>query len=333
MFERKHLKKYITAMGKGVNWLKAHQNEDGAIEPIGQGLGAYQKTGWAFIRTGKVEEANKLFSWIKKNRFTSEGDFANRTPGYVDELYPYPNSWLISAAHQIGRFDISYPAMKFILTLQNPEIGGFYRVEGGPTTGGEMDVLCTSACGISALYLGEISAAENVFNFLNKVWQEQPRPAEIFYCVYDSEEGLVTNLQEANKTLGPIYYGIKRDEGGQNYYNLGIAASFLIRFYLSTGDKNALKLAKKFINYGLDCTGIYESPRACKFGWGTALLYKVTQEEKFKEAAVRVWDFITELQKRDGHWESPVEAEKSYVSMDWTSEFVYELSEVILGLT
>lgn len=326
---------FSKSIQKGLNWLSKRQNNNGSFDPVGQGLGAYQKTALAFIRNGKNEAGNKLLSWIKQNRFNSDGDFSHRTSGYVDDLYPYPNSWLILASQALGRFDISYPGISFLISLQDPNLGGFYLKPSGK----EMDILCSSACGIALLFLGKLDKASKVYNFLETIWSEQPEPEKQFYVVYDSKDGLITDMERINPELGAIYYKIdphkKSDVIGknQNHFNLGIAAAFLVKYYLSTGDKGALELAKRYVNYGLDCEGIYSSVRACKFGWGSALLYQITGKEKFKEAAVNVWKFIASIQKEDGRWEYPKESDKTYITMDWTSEFVFELSELIIALT
>ena len=92
------------ARDRGAGYLVQHQRADGAIgDPEKEGLGPFYKAIWAFAATGRVEEGNRLASWVGKNLLTEEGDFAGEDVSrcVFDNSYAYPNAWMIVGAHKL----------------------------------------------------------------------------------------------------------------------------------------------------------------------------------------------------------------------------------------
>src|SRR4051812_35387976 len=110
----------------GVEYVLKHQRADGAIgNPEKDGLGPYYKALWALASAGRIEEGNRLASWVIKEVLTEDGDFAGEMRGKLfDYSYAYPNAWMIVGAHKLGRFDISRRGMEFLMLLHH-ETGGF----------------------------------------------------------------------------------------------------------------------------------------------------------------------------------------------------------------
>jgi hypothetical protein len=80
-------------------------------------------------------------------------------------------------------------------------------------------------------------------------------------------------------------------------------------------------------------------PSKCKVGWGAAVLYRVTREEKYKSLAEKVADrTFCGAQLADGGWpgmQFPVSDDFTSVEIspdEISAEYTYELMEIAGGL-
>jgi len=314
---------------RGVNHLLAQQRADGAIgEPEKDGLGPYYKTLWALTCAGRVAEANRLASWIAHEVLTEEGDFAGPMRGKLfDRSYAYPNAWMIVGAHKLGRYDISRRGMEFLLLLHH-ESGGF-RVE-RDNEDAVQDVLNTAQAGNACLASGHMAEAKSVGRFLRTVYEAQPDPAHELFFVYKPGQGLRTSFPEERQKM----HSIRSDTPRQAYFNMGIAAAFLARLALATGDASWAVLGRDYLQLAFNVLDeMYETAQVGKVGWGAALVYQTTGDEKMRHLAVRVGEAMVAQQTDTGGWDNTGGYVNDAIRTEVTAEFVVLLDEMIAGLS
>ena len=318
------LNKYKTAADKGLKWVLGMQKEDGSIRSAEDGMG-YYKVPYLFNLAGRAPELHSLLSWIRDNYFTKEGDFNGEYPrDYYDFVYTYPNAWLICGSHRGGEFDLSQKGMDFLITQQD-DAGGFYSHKDGKD-GKQQDLMCTGMGGVAALYTGRIEIGKKVAELLSVIYEQQPAPEEAFYFVYKPEVGLVTDFPEDEAGLHVVYLA---KDLPQWYFLPGLISGFLTLLYKSSNEEKYLSLAKKYLDFAFRCSDYqFNYGQVCKVGWGSAMLYSVTHDEKYRKMALRVADYFVNTQKNDGSWGSITERPKFKI-VDGTAEFTVWLYEIV----
>lgn len=341
------MNKYQEAIQKGAAWLAKHQNDDGSISPLELGIGSYYKMPMAFNAAGKSKRAGQLLSWVRAKIIDETGDFSGPySRGIYDGVYPYPNAWLTVAAHINGFFDISIPAVNFLIGIQSPA-GGFYNnkqtitealvekkaksayqtLNNAETT---LDIMCTAMSGLACLYTGKMDAAFKTASLLEKMYLTQPNLDGGFYFHYKPEQGLYCDF----KPQEALAYYIDFQAPKQFYFELGIAAVFLIRFAQFSGQQKYSKLAEDYlllIEKAADDK--YTTPQSGKIGWAASYLYNITGQEKYQKMVLAVADYLVAAQDQSGCWYNVSEKEDLQVTtMDVTAEFVVLLNEMLLAL-
>jgi hypothetical protein len=317
------------ARERGVAYLLKHQRADGAIgNPENEGLAPYYKAVWALAAAGRTEEANRLVSWITANVQDEAGDFSGDLRGSGHNYsYPYPNGWIICGAQKLGRFDLTHDGMDFLLTLQNNEEGGF-RMQRDKADS-PMDLLCSSQAGNACLFTGHLAEAKNVGRFLRSVWDAQPHPDRELFFVYKPGQGLRTDFPEDRQRL----HSIRVDKRRQMYFNMGIAAAFLARLTMATGDHEWADLGKKYLEIGFNVHDeMYETAQVGKVGWGSALIYGVTGDRRYLDLATRVGEALIAQQTDTGGWDNTGGYVSDVIRTEVTCEFIVLLDEMIGGI-
>jgi hypothetical protein len=313
---------------RGADYLVSQQRVDGAIgEPEAAGLGPYYKALWAFAAAGRPAEGNRLASWIASRVLTDEGDYAGPLRGKgFDFSYAYPNAWITIGAQKLGRYDITHRAMDFLLTLQH-ETGGF-RVQ-RDNAESVQDLLNSAQAGNACLITGHVAAAKGVGRFLRTVWEAQPHPHKELFFVYKPGQGLRTDFPEERQRM----HSIRVDTRRQQYFNMGIAAAFLARLTMATGDPEWATLGKHYLSIGFQVLDeMYETAQVGKVGWGAALIYSVTGDHKYLELAERVGEALIEQQTESGGWDNTGGYVDDAVRAEVTGEFIVLLDEMIAGI-
>lgn len=328
---------YKKTKEKGVKWLLAQRNEDGSFVPAQEGM-HYFRVPWALAVSGRTAEAASLVEWIRKNMWT-DGDFTGKYPRphgkWGGAFYIYINANIILGAHLLRQFDISIPAMEFLIkNYHDNENGGFFNNIENTGADGEKEICHSSQGGISALMTGHIETARKVAHFLKKVYDAQLELPDRLYIYYSTKKGLITDFN--NTPEERRNYVIEAQEPRQMYFAPGIAAAFLVRLYMVTKNIEYLELAKKYQKFAMGCTERqFEVPQVCKTGWGSALLYQVTKEEKYKEWTIRVGDYYVASQFEDGHWENiePHKEPQIEINVRVTAEFIVHVDNIIGALS
>ncbi len=324
-----NLEQILEARRNGINWVLRHRNPDGSIGPYKEGI-FYYRIPWALAVTGYDREASMLLEWIRNNMFTTEGDFAGKysRENYVN-YYSYPNANIIYGSHILRQFDISYKGMRFLLNLQDKDSGGFFnrKDEMGPS--GEEDLWCTSQAGLTCLITGYLKEATSVASFMETLYELQPDIKHRLYFVYSPNNGLVTDFSKDNATR----YCVDVNKPKQWYFEPGIAAAFLCRMHMATGEPSYLNLAKKYIEFAMRCTQMFSVPQVCKVGWGSALLYQITKDTTFYDLAMKVAQYYIDHQYPEGYWMN-IEPYRAFPNViEITAEFVVHLDTILCAVS
>ena len=322
--------RFAEAKERGAAYLAGRQQDDGVIGDPAKGLGSYYKAPWALAAAGRAAEGASLVAWIRRHMLSPEGDLRGdfeRGEGFA-HFYPYPNAWVICAAQKLGQFDVARRGIDFLATLQHAGTGGFRSQLDKPE--GVQDIMSTSQAGMAALYTGRLDLAEGVARFLRRVSDEQPDPERALYFIYKPDGGLKTDFPEERARL----YAVRAGQPRERFYMIGIAAAFLTKYGLATGESDAFDLAARYLDFALRCSdAMYETAQVGKVGWGAALLAGATGEERYRALAVRAGEALLAQQNDGGSWDNTGGFTTQAVRDEITAEFVAELDEMILGLS
>ncbi|MCX6030530.1 MAG: glycoside hydrolase family 88 protein [Chloroflexi bacterium] len=326
---------YQAAIGRGVAWLLEEQRSDGSFSAPDEGVDSFYKIPYAFGVTGQAPAAQRLLDWVACHCFTAEGDLrspARKSQGdFHREFYTYANSWLVIGCQRLGRFDLAYRGLGFILRFQDPRTGGFFAEPDFLAAGrGRQDIVCASQGGLACLYLGQLEAARRAGEFLLELIGLQPEPERRLYATLDPAEGLVTRYPE-DKALRHV---VDAASPTQWYFYPGIAMGFLGQLYRATGERHYLEAAARYFAFTTRCQGdVYQTPPSGKIGWGASVLYAITGEPHYRQAAEEVGDYLVGSQQPGGWWQSPTsDPALRYIWHDFTAEFVVWLSEIVQNL-
>src|SRR5215471_5841267 len=113
-------KKCLETARRGVDWLLSQQSPDGSWKALERApVDAYYKAAWAFNITGETPAAERVLNYAKNNLLQPDGDLLPRNDSwYINVHYQYANAWVVIGAQKQGRYEVSMPALKFLLTQQ-----------------------------------------------------------------------------------------------------------------------------------------------------------------------------------------------------------------------
>ena len=320
------MNRFRQARDRGGRYLLNQVGEDGGFGDPELGVTEYYKVPAALLVCGFSSAANSLLGWIRRHGFLANGDFGPRPASALNSYYyTYHNAWVIKAAHRLGAFDLAQRGMDFLHEFHDPAGGGFYShpTERNPET--EQDLWVVSGCGWCAIYTGRLDLAKGVGWWMRRTMDDQPNYPEELWTVYSRSRGLITEVIDGDD----FRYVLTGDESrDQSFYHPGIAAGFLCRLYMATGEGEWLELAREYMRF-CDYVGDYHFQllRAGKVGWAAAMLHSLTREEKYRDMAIRVGDNLVDSQLDSGAWEWPVSG-RNLPHNDITAEMVVWLDEI-----
>jgi len=146
---------------------------------------------------------------------------------------------------------------------------------------------------------------------------------------YKPGKGLRTEFPEDRQRL----FSIRDDKRRQMYFNMGIAAAFLSRLAMATGDPDWIELGKRYLSIGFNVLDeMYETAQVGKVGWGSALIYGVSGDEKYLRLAERVGEAMIAQQTDTGGWDNTGGYVNDAIRIEVTCEFIVLLDEMIGGI-
>lgn len=298
-------KKCLETATRGVNWLLSQQNPDGSWKALDKApIDAYYKAAWAFNITGQTTAAERVISYVKHNLLQPDGDLLPRNdPWYVSVHYQYANAWVITGSQKQGRYDVSVPALKFLLTQQDPSHGGFYSLKGSATDRKRSDTMSSGISGIALLATGQLDAARRLADHFKWMADMQPEPQSKFYLTVDPNGRLVTEFP-SDEAFWRVVDTKRRD---QCWYAVGLPFTFTMLLHQATGDKRYADTSKWYFDFQSRCVNPWDGGSSGKAGWGCSVLYRITGEERYRDIALQVAKNQMNSQLPDGSfaWKVP----------------------------
>ncbi|MCL0099957.1 hypothetical protein M1O55_03715 [Dehalococcoidia bacterium] len=319
------MSRFKDARDRGCQHLLSQLHEDGSFGSPELGATEYYKVPAAFQVCGENNAANQLLNWVRRKGKLPDGDFVPRPPNAeFDYWYVYYNTWIVIGAQRLGQFDIAEEGMEFIMGFWDPESGGFYSSYDEREADTKEDLWVVSGCGQAALYTGRIDVARGVGRWMKRLMDDQPNYPSQLYSVYSLSDGLITE----SDTADDIRYVMSNDaERDQFFFHPGIAGGFLARLYQATDEEEWLDLARIYMRFAEGANDyLFKLLRAGKVGWAASVLYTLTDEDIYREMAIRIGDNIIEAQSEHGHWSDDTETDVA--SNDATAEMVVWLDEI-----
>ena len=299
---------------KAVRYQLEYQLPDGGYIWDGYATDAYHKQAYSWSMAGYVEEAHKLLTWVKDNTMLPDGELET----YNGDIYKY--AWFFQGAHRLGRFDLSYPVMSFLLSCQAP-CGGL------PILAGANALRSLSTCwtGVGAIYFGRLDVAQKAAEWAISVLHQQPEEDKFYFQT--------TRYGELITGDDPGAECIDTGQPKQAYWEVGLPLQLMCRLYQATGIKKYLGFAKQFFEFKLRChEDRFSYVGSGKSSLGAALYYLLTGDERAKEAAITFADFLVETQYPEGGWRDETEPDTILIYIDHAAEFNVWLQEISAAL-
>lgn len=288
----------------GVAWMLSRIEADG--EPAGgTERNGYYRVPLALALVGERERASAVLSWIERNGLTDDGDLV---PGaaqgvFTDRWSSYPLALIASGAWHLEREDTALAIMRTLRSFQDPETGGAYAERPELRTTSRQDLFPTAQLGMTALTTGQRDVADRAFRWVARLYEAQPEFSQRLYTGWH-EDGLVTDIDPS------LEFELVTDfeKPRQAFYNPGIAAAFLARYFMQTGTTKARDLGRDFLRLSAEGTESQfdhtESRQICKFGWGASLMLLADPGGDHLRHVLRMAEWFVESQLDDGRWQN-----------------------------
>jgi hypothetical protein len=334
----KAIEKARAARERGLSWITSRIDRSG--KPQCDPAFAYRLP-WTLAVSGQRETAAAVLSWTSREVLTADGDMASgslRTK-FTQMAASYPLAILAIGAWHLDRYDLANKIMDSLVGYQNRSSGGAYS-QTPEARGSEPleDLYPTAQLGLAGLCTGRASVAAGAYRWITNLWAAQPElPGRLFTEMRRGK--LVTDA--GSEVMDRFYMVTDLGAPRQAFYNPGITAAFLGRYYLATGDEEALAAAKRFLSLsaqgGPAQFNYHESRQICKFGWGSAVLTEADPGNAIYESyTLRMTQWFVESQESDGRWHNssfldPVPTDDGDMAV--TAEFILHLSTILTALS
>lgn len=318
---------YQHSADRALNWLSSRLQADGSYNAASRDLACYYKAPYLFYLSGRLEEAHRILSYIKKTFGRANQDFtttptAKSENDAFNEYWAYPNAWIALTAQKMGRFDIAYPAYQYLQGFYHPGCGGFTTHQPYGQGDNEVDILTTAHLGLTALYFGDLTKATGAGKLLRHIASQQPDLKTGFYLRQREQGEVVTSYPHERA----VFYHVSATQPNQAYFMIGYPIAFLGQLYRATGEEEYLATAQWYLDFALACQGNLRAFHLShKVAWGAALLANLTQDTRYRDLAREIADFLVSLQAAEGGW---LQAEPAYTAFDQTTEIAIWLQEI-----
>lgn len=289
---------------KAVEYQIGFQRPDGGYIWDGYVKDAFHKQALSWQLSGRFVESLRLLDWVKNNKLQSDGQLI----GYNGDIYKH--AWLFQGAHLLGRFDVSYPVMSFLLSCQ-ASCGGFPHFAADKL----IRSLSTAWTGVSMLYFGNLDLAEKIAKCSISMLEQQPRN-DRFYFQMTRDGRLATEKENPEAQFVDI------NMPRQCYWEVGFAMLLMCKMYQATGAKSYLDFAKRFFEFSLRCyKDNFSFWGSGKSALAAANYYMLTGDERAKNAAIEFCDFVVETQTPQGGFRYEDEPDELLIYVDHAACF------------
>ena len=150
----------------------------------------------------------------------------------------------------------------------------------------------------STLDLGDSAIRAGGF-FLDRMIRGQPEPESRLYLRVNWAGDWITEFPATDKRMHVIELG----EPAQRYWYLGIGMAALGYLHRATGDARYMEGADTVFEAAMKCRpGSLGDLTSAKVGWGSAVLYGLTGDDRHADAARTVADMLVATQEPSGVW-------------------------------
>ena len=325
---------------RGLEFLLARTDPDG--RPTGHEM-HHARLPWTLAVAGARSEAAAVLSWHERELLDGNGDFVRgeNRDRWATQWAPYPLAMLAIGAWHLERYDTANAIMDTLRDYQDPDSGGAYSERPDVRTSLRQDLFPTAQLGMTALMTGRDDVAHGCFKWMADLYSGQPDLPYRLYSATD-ETGLMLPPADDPEPERGITFQIVTDfeKGRQAFYNPGIAAAFVGRYYMRTGDEAAKQLARNYLKLseqGTEAQFDYaESKQICKFGWGAAHMLEADPAGGHLPNVIRMANWFIDGQEDGGEWHnSPFLTPNPTIGndMEITTEFVLHTSTILYALT
>ena len=288
----------IESAKRAVAWLLQLQGADGGWKVLTDApVDAYYKAGWAFGLMGEAAAAERALDYVKQHLLQPDGDFLPRGDSwYIDVHYQYANGWFITGAQKQGRYDISMPGVRFLLTQQDPDHGCFYsqRAEAGEKQ--RSDSMSSGIAGVACLATGQIDAAKKLAAGFERIIEMQPAPDERFFTTIEPDGQLGTAFPDDEA----FWRVVDTRKAEQCWYAVGLPFVFSVLLQQATGEQRYEQLAQWFFDFQSRCVDPWDGGSSGKAAWGCSVLYRATGDTRYRDIALHVARNFMDCQSPDG---------------------------------
>lgn len=299
----------------------------------------YYRVPWALALSGHRREAAAVLSWVERNALEPNGDLRPEArTGFETHWSSYPLANLATGAWHLERYDTANLLADRLAAFQHSEFGGAYAAHPAHRSDERQDLFPTAQLGMTGLTTGHLDLAHGAYRWMRLVYDRQPELPDRLYSAADGD-ALITDI-----TDDTLAWQVVTDftKPRQAFYNPGIAAAFLGRYHLATGDGEALDLASRYLALTVSGTEAQfdhtESVQVCKFAWGASVLYEATGDAGYLKHMRDMAQWFLDAQNPDGSWNnSPFLMERAThpasVRIEVTAEFVQHLTTILNALS
>lgn len=274
-----------TAAQRGLAWLLDQQAAAGNWRQLEtEVFDAYYKGGWALAVTGQLAAAHRLLTHVQRAFLTPEGDFAPRlAPLHTDVARLYASSYAVLAAQKADRYEIAAPALRYQLSQQDRDHGGFYSGKTPAGERGRSDSMSTAMSGVALLTAGQTERAVLAGDCLLKLVEMQPEAGRFFTTL---DEG--GRLQVDFPPEVAVWRVVEAGQTGQRWFAVGLPFAFAVLLHQATGEPRFKGLADALFAFQTCGLEPWDVPSSGKAGWACSMLYRISGEVQYRDIALRV---------------------------------------------
>lgn len=320
-------KNYREAARRGMSWLAGQLQTDGTYGQEASDLVAYYKSPYLYVTGGRGDLGYRVLDHIRRSYLRKDGNLRTtpevKTADPVLAQYePYMNAWVVMGAQKLGRFDVAQPVWDFVDDFFHPTWGGFTMHAAYGRGDDVTEAIVTALLGLSSLYVGDLDRARKAGSFLLRLIELQPDLEHGFYLRLDEKRDLITEFAEEEAPL----YVVRADHPQQLYFFVGGPMGFLARLAEATSDQAYLDGARAYLTFlqSVD-ESLYTFSFSHKVAWGASVLARVGDDPAAREMAIRVANFLVDIQDASGGWlmDQPL-----VTSLDQSAEIATWLFEI-----
>ncbi|MCX6081327.1 MAG: hypothetical protein NTW32_17485 [Chloroflexi bacterium] len=337
-------------IARGLGWLGQNRDSIAAIDD----LSAHYKAPYLYAAIGDQLQGRHYADLIQGKYLQPDGDFRT-TPhekGWAHlacspaNRYLYSNGWVICGLRRLGFYGAAERGLNFMRQFQSPALGGFasrFDPRTGQVDHRYLDSSSTSSAGLALLACGDLQAARSAGDFILQLLDAQPSPDRFFYCSWDVETGLMTDIWGDENTSAirgrkQFCLSAETDPHYELTWLVGKPMKFLAKLYDMTANTRYLEGARALLTFfeRLDHERVHNYG-SCKIMWASAELYRHTGEIHFAQTAEEIFRWFCETMTPSGIWvhslwyNSP-EEQPLAAALDSVQELCAEMSDVLFEL-